>query len=472
LLLPSANFETIQENFLNLITINQSTMTKKLLPAAFILSSSFSFAQLRFQDISFEEALNKSRKTNQLIFLQLESSSCGQCNEVANKAFQDQSLASELEQTFICLKITPDHPDRQAITGLYNSSFGSLFISNDKTLIHKYSKSTTRAAEYKEQMDIALAKASEDLSVSELEKEYNDNKSPAILEALLLKRKTLNLETDSLLDEYISLLPPDSLSSERALLVIAQMAPVIGSKPDQLLRKNYSLFNRVWYSMDVPVRVSINNQIISKSLKKAVKEKNESYAYRVAGFARSINNNAQSGLKSFDWSMLTYYKQTNDTANYFTRAVNYYDCYYMKVNPDSIKLKDSLSRKKLLAQSPVTIEKRGDSVLKKKQIIYAPLTQNFTSDLNNAAWNFYIMTQNLFYLQKATAWARRANEFYESPEAMDTYARLLYKTGNKNEALEWMNKAISLKKTRGFGTQDYESILQKMKNNSIKIDNY
>ena len=465
-------FGDYSTDFVALITINQSDMIKKLLTAAFIFSSSFSFAQLQFQDISFEEALNKSKKTNQLIFIQLESSTCLQCNEVADKAFQDQTLANELEQTFICLKITANHPNRQEIAGLYNSSFGSLFISYDKTLIHKYSKSTTRPAEYKEQMDIALAKASEDLRVSELEKEYNESKSPTILEALLLKRKTLNLETDSLLDEYISLLPPDSLSSERTLLIIAQMAPVIGSKPDQLLRKNYSLFNRVWYSMDVPVRVSINNQIISKSLKKAVKEKNESYAYRVAGFARSINSNAQSGLKSFDWSMLIYYKQINDTTNYFTRAVNYYDQYYMAVNLDSVKLKDSLSRKKLLAQSPVTIEKRGDSVLKKKQIIYAPLTQNFTNDLNNAAWNFYIMTQNLFYLQKATVWARRANEFYESPEAMDTYARLLYKTGNKNEAIEWMNKAIALRKTRGFGTQEFESILQKMKNNSLKIDNY
>ncbi len=447
-------------------------MTKKLLTAAFIFSSSFSFAQLQFQNISFEEALDKSKKTNQLIFIQLESPTCLQCNEVADKAFQDQTLANELEQTFICLKVTANHPDRQTIASLYNSSFGSLFISNDKTLIHKFPKSTTRAAEYKEQMDIALAKASEDLRISELEKEYDDSKSPAALEALLVKRKTLNLETDSLLDEYISLLPQDSLSSERTLLFITQMAPLIGGRPDQLLRKNPALCNKVWYSMDLPLRVSVNHLIISKSLKKAVKEKNESYAYRVASFARSVSSNAQSGLKSFDWSMLTYYKEINDTSNYFIRAINYYDKYYMTIKPDSVKLKDTLSLKKILEQTTGTIEKRGDSVFRKKQIMYSPITQSFTNDLNNGAWNFYIMTQNAIYLQKALAWSKRANEFFESPEAMDTYARLLYKTGDKNEAIEWMNKAISLKKTRGFSTQEYESLLLKMRSNSIKIDNY
>src|SRR4030095_9865555 len=351
----------------------------KLLTAAFVLFSSFSFAQ--FQELSFQEALEKSKKTNQLIFIQLESEKCMQCNEVADKAFQDQDLATELEQVFICLKITADHPDRQTIAGLYNISFGSLFISGDETLIHKFPKSTTRVADYKEQIDIAVAKASEDSKISELEKEFNETKSLSALEALLLKRKSLNLETDLLLDQYISLLPSDSLTSERTLLFIAQMAPLIGSKPDQLLRKNSTLCNKVWYSMDLLQRTSINSLIISKSLKKAVKEKNESYAYRVAGFARAINSNLQSRQKSFDRAMLSFYQGVNDTSTYFTRAVSYYDTYYMTVNPDSVKAKDSAFLKKLLAKATGTTVKRGDSVFVKKQVAYSPMNKMFDRDL-------------------------------------------------------------------------------------------
>jgi hypothetical protein len=445
-------------------------MTKQLLTATFILSSSFSFSQ--FQNISFEEALNKSKKTNQLIFIQLESATCSQCNEVADKAFQDQELASDLEQTFICLKITTDHPDRQTIASLYQSSFGSLFIDNDRALIHKFPKSTTRVAAYKEQIDIALAKASEDLRITELEKEYNESKDLTLLEALLVKRKSLNLETELLLDEYISVLPADSLTSERTLSFIAQMSPVIGSKPDQLLRKNPPLFNKVWYSMDLGARISINSLIISKSLKKAVKEKNESYAYKVAAFAKNINTNPQSGSKSFDRVILSYFKGINDTTNYFSRAVNYYNRYYLSINPDSVKSRDSSILKKLVRETSGTTIKKGDSVFIRKQISYSPAVQVFAHDLNNVAWDFYITTQNLFYLQNALMWAKKANEFYESPEAMDTYARLLYKMGYKNEAVEWMNKAILLRKTRGFNSQEYETVLLKMKDNNAKIDTY
>jgi len=450
-------------------------MLRKLLIAAFILPPFFSFSQLKFQDISFEEAINKSKQTGQLIFLQVESPTCLQCNEVANKAFENEKLSGDLQQIFICLRITADHPDRQIINSLYNmqNGFGSLFIGNDKTLIHKFPKTTTRAADYKEQMDIALQKAGEDLKVSELEKEYNKgNKSPGIMESLLLKRKTLNLQTDSLLEEYTSLLPPDSLTSERTLLFIAQMAPLVGSKPDLLLRKNFTLFNKIWYSMNLPLRASINNQVIYRSMQKAIKEKNEAYAYRIATFARGTNTNAQSAAKAFESNMIMYYKETNDIKNYLIRAVYYYDNYYMTVKPDSVKLRDSLNRSKLFSQAPVTTVKKGDSVFRRRQVAYLPITQMFTRDLNNGAWNIYTMTKDSLYLQKALEWAKRANEFFESPEAMDTYARLLYKTGNPQQALEWMNKAILVRKKQGFDTKEYEAVLSKMKNGNNKIDTY
>ena len=64
---------------------------------------------------------------------------------------------------------------------------------------------------------------------------------------------------------------------------------------------------------------------------------------------------------------------------------------------------------------------------------------------------------------KALLWSKRANEFYETPEAMDTYARLLYKTGNKTEAVSWAQKAIALQKKRGFPITELETILANIK---------
>jgi len=345
------------------------------------------------------------------------------------------------------------------------NGFGSLFVANDKSLIHSFPMTTTFAAEYKKQVDMFFDKAGESIKIAELEKEYKSgNKSTGIIELLLLKRKSLNLETESLLDEYVTLLPEDSLKSETTLLFIAQMAPSIGTKADNLLRKNFNVFNKAWYSMPMEQRVNINNRIIYKSMKKAIEEKNESLAYRVATFARNTNDkNPQAGIKAFDMNMLNYYRETNDTINYLVRAIYYYDRYYMIVNADSVKRIDSLR------QNPQSVTLAGGTMITKKMITYAPIGQTFTRELNNGAWSFYKMTSDPLHLKKALQWAKRANDFYDSPEAMDTYARLLYRTGSLQEAIDWETKAIDLRKKQGYNTKEYGTILESMRKKD-KID--
>ncbi len=49
-----------------------------------------SFCQVNFENVSFDGALQKSKQTGKLVFLQFESANCEQCNEVADKAFEDQ----------------------------------------------------------------------------------------------------------------------------------------------------------------------------------------------------------------------------------------------------------------------------------------------------------------------------------------------------------------------------------------------
>jgi len=65
---------------------------------------------------------------------------------------------------------------------------------------------------------------------------------------------------------------------------------------------------------------------------------------------------------------------------------------------------------------------------------------------------------------------KKGAEFYESPEDLDTYARLLYKTGNKEEGIEQEKKAIDLQKKRKFSAIEYERVLKRMMDNAAVID--
>ena len=80
-------------------------MKKELILLILLFLNISLFSQVNFENLSLSEAFQKSKETGKLIFLQLESSDCLQCNEVADKAFTNKSLGEKLYQSFICIKI-------------------------------------------------------------------------------------------------------------------------------------------------------------------------------------------------------------------------------------------------------------------------------------------------------------------------------------------------------------------------------
>ena len=65
---------------------------------------------------------------------------------------------------------------------------------------------------------------------------------------------------------------------------------------------------------------------------------------------------------------------------------------------------------------------------------------------------------------------QRSLEFFESPDVLDTYTRLLYITASKQEAMDSETKAIDMQKKRGFNSSEYERVLKRMKSNAIFIN--
>jgi hypothetical protein len=144
----------------------------------------------------------------------------------------------------------------------------------------------------------------------------------------------------------------------------------------------------------------------------------------------------------------------------------------MTVAVDSKLHKDSTDKQKVFAATKMDTVKGSKPMRMMKTVEFKPSSQYYTNELNGIAWTYYTMTHNPEQLKKAIAWAKRANEFFENFGAMDTYSRLLYKTGNRTEAINWQEKAIALSKKRGYGTTELQEILDRMKNGSDKIDSY
>jgi hypothetical protein len=442
---------------------------KHALNLAVLLLCSFGvFAQVNFQPFSFDKALAKAQLEGKLLLVQFEASDCDRCNDVANKAFADKALGAKVEASFVCVKISAESPERSRVATLLqldpNKAFGTFFLGGDKTVLQAFPRSSTLPSQYQAQVDIALNNAGESLKISQLEQEYRKgNKSVGFLELLLQKKQLLHQPTDSLLEEYANLLPGDSLYSIRTLRFLASMAPVLNSKASILLRRDSALFARAWYSLPLQQRVQLNGLIINKSMTGAVAQKDERYAALVAAFARNTYPGQTAAAdRAYDQAMLRFYERTADTAHYFEKAVPYYERYYLSVDPATVLRADSLSRAKMLNLAP-----RRDTVINGRatqvaSITYRPLAQNLTNELNSGAWFVLNHSMDPRMLAHATQWVERGLEYYESPDAMDTYAQLLYKQHQREKAVAQETRAIELLKKRGLSARAQESALAKM----------
>ncbi|PZX46856.1 TlpA family protein disulfide reductase [Algoriphagus chordae] len=75
-------------------------------------------------------------------------------------------------------------------------------------------------------------------------------------------------------------------------------------------------------------------------------------------------------------------------------------------------------------------------------------------DLNSLAWSYYNTENDPARLNEAIKWVKRSIDLRENYSNTDTYAALLFKTGEYTNALKAAKQAIEIAKSKG---QDYES---------------
>lgn len=431
-------------------------------------------SQSAFEAISLDEALVKAQKQNKIVLIQVAAKDCDMCNQVFRTAFEKATLKQKTTSDCICILVSADQKLWKTMQKAYNTREGgvTLFVDEKGTLIHRYNGTSSNADIYVENINRAKAKLGNAGIYRNMEKSYQDGKRNAeLMEAFLVQRNNLGLEIDSLLDEYALSLPVDSAKSRRPLSFIARLAPVLGSPADKVLRKNVSLFNQVWLSLEQQERVAINNNIIRKSKQIAVANRDINAAYRVATFAGSTHYDVNTAQRAYDQNMIDFFRETRDTVQYLQYATAFYDDYLMTISVDSIKKIDSLKMRQAAANMQGdTLRSGANAFAVRKSITFSPSTQMYANQLTIAARTLYGFTKDFTYLQKALEWIKRADEFYESPAAIDLYARLLFRLGKSDEAIALEQKAIETGKKREYPVKEWEDVLKKMKKGEKNID--
>jgi hypothetical protein len=467
-------------------------MSRSLMLPILLFCSTVVYAQPKYINISPEEASQKAGKDNKIVMMVIASEKCEECNAVANAGI----LAARETIDSNCILIKQQKlplffSNTNSIYYIPENFFGVIWYDQYFNMLNVLSSSSSSKYPYVQGVQKAMLDfKSQASSFKQLKQNYfNEIGSYAAIKLLIDKVNKIGLEPHAdIIDELTQRAPEDSANSIEFLQYVLRCAPAIGSAAQKYTEKKRDNYMMAWWRMSLKDRIQINNRIIFKSLNKAIQDKNISYAYQIASFRQStFTDKPEEGSKEHAQVMLTYYKGVNDTVNYMRNVFSYYDRYYMNVKPEEVKREDSLALKNMFQILPnkmngaLVSKHQTDTYLNKdstKQLIrkftqtvqFAPKSKYYANALNEGAWNIYSFTDNVNYLNKAILLAKRALEFSEEPEIADTYARLLYKTGNKQAAILWEQRAINLIAKKGLSSNEFEKVLRSMQQGETKID--
>lgn len=398
----------------------------------------------------------------------------------------DQEVIDKINKNFIVYKtLINDTSIRSIIRSAGINSFPSyVFLNSKKDIIYKDYGNSSSKTKYLMMVDNAVL-ASKEKPISELEKEFNADKfNNNVLKQLIDKRKKLGIVNNAdLIEQYASNLKIGDFKDYQTVLYILEAGPYADGAAYKLTRSEPKIIDSI-YKTEIPQkRAAFNNATISNTMIDAAKNKNIKKAYAGANFARSTwTNDYRSGDKTYNNQMLWYFNSVKDTANYIKTASYFYDNYYMNISADSIKKIEAKNVEQMNKNltphntSKIVSKEKLDSLTKvsKVKIItqsvvtVSPSSNNYASELNNAAWKFYeIGTKNINHLSKAMIWSRRSIELHPISGYYDTLAHILYRMGYFEEAIKTQEEAIKRSNIEGRNATQLQNELKKMKSKSI-----
>lgn len=430
------------------------------------------FGQSYFKKQDFLSAQQDAKQTNKLLFVQVPATDCDRCNTVAEIALKDKNLSKYIQENCLPIKIDVASPEWSLIMETHSLLFnyGTLIFSPAGNLLKMYAGSTTLPETYTNLIN-AAKKNAKDEAYETLLKEYNnDTTNHQLLYKIIQRRSVTGLSSDSLLDRLTRIVPKDSLRSFSFIQFVLKQYPYIGSAALFIIHKDDDLFKEAWYRMPQGERGLINSRISSRSMGKAIRNKDLPYARALATSRMRSNSNPRRGQEIYMEDVLLYYKGVKDTANFVSTGRSYADQYLMTVTVDSIHRRDSL-----MIAATLTATRKADTIAYSKDSVRVLTTVRggattiyYSVRLNDIAWQIYCTREDDYYLNKALDYAKRAIEINNfTPALIDTYARLLYKIGSKKEAIVWEEKAADLAAKQPELPTTYKKVVKKMKADEI-----
>ena len=399
---------------------------KKLL-FALLLAGTAGIAQqgVKFEKGSWQEIQAKAKAENKYIFMDAFTTWCGPCKYMANTIFPKPEMGAFFNANFVNVKVQLDttkadndevkswYADGHKIMTDYKvNAFPTFLVFNPSgKLVHKIIGGA--------EAEPFLAKAKDALNPEKqyytMLDEYNGGKKdPAFLMQLALAAGSANESKilQKVAEEYLAKV--QDLFTAENIKFIGKTTNSTSDKGFKLMLNNQDKFDKINGAgssekkiIDLILYTEIMPQLYGK------KAKSPDWIKMNDELTKAYPSQADELIAT---SKVSYYQNNGDWMNFQKEIVRYMKKYGSKVSE---------------------------------------------GQLNTYAWTVFENCPDMNCVKDALAWSKRSFKDNNNPMFIDTYANILYKMGQKKEAIDWQTKAIALVPVSEVTS--YNETLEKMK---------
>lgn len=380
------------------------------------ISFSVSANEMTFFSGTWAETLQKAKTENKYVMLDCYTDWCGWCKVMDKETFTDASVINEFNSSFIGAKREMEKTDEGQLLGLkyhIRSYPAYLFFSPEGVLVyvhHGYVPAKDFVAVLQK-----LRKKENQQSFPGLSKELNPGFPAFCIEVLKPEnKKNSKGKNEELNRKAIAYLDSSRNLYSEASWAVMWRFPVLNEKYDNWIFQNVDTLRYLYGER--PVEIKLANTV-GMQVSKACAEKNEVLFADALSKCKYFGKEAST--RRFEYSV-RYYSDTND----WTKLVS-------------------------------TLQGFADTA--GYQSAYAAMM------LNENSWAMYENCEDMAALQKVTGLMKNLCAAHPEYAYLDTYAALLYKTGNYAEAEIQANKAIDAGRAEKTDTSSTEGLLQNIR---------
>ncbi len=394
----------------------RSTLITFLLALSWLLHAQSK--QITFETGNLASVFSRAEKEGKYIFIDAYTVWCGPCKKMSKETFTKDTVATYFNKTFVNYKLDMEKGEGIEFAKKYQvNCYPNLLIIDSKgNLVH-------RAAGYmgtKEFISFAQAAQTADKNFSALKTDFEKT---GITERNI--NDYINLLDGACLDasegvlQYLSTLKKESLINKTNWDLLKDHVTDVNSREVKYLIANYSEFEARYHK-------EVENKILKLGLSYF------SEYLKAKEFNKIAFEKTKSEFLQLNWPYSN--KIMFETELKLNKRFNKPAYYAMAAQPDFFTY-------------------NGDNA----------------SALNSMAWTFYEEVTDKTQLEAAVKAAKRASELEPDYMHFDTYAAILYKSGNYKEAETEAEKAIDKAKLAKMGADEYKETTDLLKKIKAKI---